>query len=162
MVTIKELSESIGVSKVAITKWLERNGKKGYLEKVGNKYYIPDDIEASVRVYFADREPKKAEKRDSAPISENTLTEEIIALLREQLEAKDREIDRLQTQVENLQSINADMVKAVRELNTLQAMQLAEPGTSEESIEESIKGADDAEGVTDQPRKRSFFSWFRR
>lgn len=162
MVTIKELSESIGVSKVAVTKWLERNGKKEYLEKVGNKYYIPDDIESSVRLYFADREPKKAEKRDSAPISENTLTEEIIGLLREQLEAKDREIDRLQTQVENLQSINADMVKAVRELNTLQAMQLAEPGTSEEPIKEDKDEPDLTETVSETPRKRSFFSWFRR
>lgn len=151
MVTIKQLAESLGVSKVAISKWLERNQKKECLEKVGNKYYVPSDIEASVRSYFADREPKRAEKDNSTIVSDNTLTEEIIALLREQLEAKDKEISRLQEQVDNL-------IKALREANTLhhQAMQqLTEP----EENEEPIKEGEDAEVVLDQ--KRSFWSRFK-
>ena len=146
MITIRELAADVGTSKVAITKLLERTDKKKYLEKVGNKYYVPSDIEAFVRSYFSDREPKKAEKDNSAPIGENTLTEEIIALLRDQLDAKDREIARLQEQVDNL-------IKALREANTLhhQAMQqLAEPVENEEPIE---KG-EDAEAVTEEPKKR--------
>ena len=151
MVTIKQLAESLGVSKVAISKWLERNQKKECLEKVGNKYYVPSDIEASVRSYFADREPKKAETDNSASVGDNTLTDEIISLLREQLDAKDKQISRLQEQVDNL-------IKALREANTLhhQAMQqLTEP----EENEEPIKEGEDAEVVLDQ--KRSFWSRFK-
>lgn len=132
MITIKELSESIGISKVGITKWIERNGYKDRLQKIGNKYVVPADVEQVIRANFAHREPKKAEPINPAPNSNNDVTSEIIALLREQLEAKDREIDRLHTQVENLQAINADMVKAVRELNTLQAMQLTDGTESEQ------------------------------
>lgn len=159
MVTIKELSESIGISKVGLNKWIERNGYKDRLEKVGNKYYVPSDIEASVRSYFADREPKTVEVEDHTVNEKTAITEEILALLREQLESKDREIERLHNQVENLQKINADMVKAVRELNTIQAMQLTdgserrnEPGETEDITEREPK--DQTQG---EPKKKSFW-----
>ena len=126
MVTIKELSESIGVSKVGITKWIERNGYKDRLQKIGNKYLIPADVEQAIRANFDDREPKREKTINTVTDAENTVTSEILALLREQLEVKDREIERLHKQVDDLQKINADMVKAVRELNTLQAMQLTD------------------------------------
>ena len=63
MVTIKELSESIGISKVGLNKWIERNGYKNRLEKVGNKYVIPADLERSIRSYFdrRDTEPDEFE-----------------------------------------------------------------------------------------------------
>lgn len=138
MITIKELSESINVSKVGITKWIERNGYKDRLQKQGNKYLIPEDIERVIRANFDHREPKAEKVSGNTPEPENTVTEEILALLREQLEAKDREIDRLHTQIENLQNINADMVKAVRELNTIQAMQLTDGAErSEDEVREN-------------------------
>lgn len=124
MITIKALAEDIGISKVAVTKWLERNGCKDSLQKVGNRYMIPLDIENDIRAYFAHKEPKQSKPMNNTLEAEKQLTSEILALLREQLEAKDREIERLHHQVEDLQHINADMVKAVRELNTIQAMQL--------------------------------------
>lgn len=126
MATIKELSESIGISKVGLNKWIERNGYKDRLEKIGNKYIIPADIEQVIRAKFDHREPKRVEVEDHTTNDKNDITSEILALLREQLEAKDREIERLHKQVDDLQKINADMVKAVRELNTIQAMQLTD------------------------------------
>lgn len=126
MVTIKELSDSIGISKVGITKWIERNGYKDRLQKIGNKYYIPAEVEQVVRANFDRRETKPKKVANDTRETENTVTSEIIALLREQLETKDREIERLHTQIENLQKINADTVKALRESNTLQALQLTD------------------------------------
>ena len=103
MATIKELSESIGISKRLI------------------------------RQNFAFREQKRAEVVQDNVETKTDITSEILALLREQLESKDREIERLHKQVDDLQKINADMVKAVRELNTLQAMQLTDGSERTES-----------------------------
>lgn len=131
MATIKELAESIGISKVGLTKWLERNGYKGRLEKVGNKYMVPADIEQAVRSYFDHRDTKPQKVVQNTNSTDKEITAEILALLREQLETKDREIERLHQQVDELQKINADMTKAVRELNTIQAMLLTD-GTRDE------------------------------
>lgn len=150
MATIKELSESIGISKVGLNKWIERNGYKDRLEKIGNKYIIPADIEQVIRANFDRREPKRVEAEDHTVNDKTDITSEILALLREQLEAKDREIERLHKQVDDLQKINADMVKAVRELNTIQAMQLTD-GT-ERSGREAVE---DQERTESEPREQS-------
>jgi len=126
MATIKELSESLGISKVGLLKWIERHGYKDRLEKDGNKYVVPADVEQVIRANFDRREQKREKPINNTVKAESDITSEILALLREQLEAKDREIERLHNQVENLQAINADVVKALREANTLQAMQLTD------------------------------------
>lgn len=159
MTTIKELAEELSVSKVAITKWLEKNIGLENLEKVGNKYVLSDNqTDAVKRAYTARRQPKRAEPINTASDTENALTAEIIALLRAELAEKDRMIDRLQTQVENLQSANADALKAIRELNTIQALQLSEPEKPEEPIETAEKRGD----LNEEPKKRSFLDWFKR
>ena len=165
MVTIKELSEELGVSKVGITKWLERNDLKDQLEKVGNKYMIPAEVENAIRAKFAHRENKPDKTMNGSSETENTVTEEIIALLRDQLEAKDREIDRLHTQVENLQALNADMTKAIREINTLQAMQITDGSerTTSEQRENAVSGREAVERSRDEAvRKKSIWKVFKR
>ena len=150
MITIRELSENIGISKVGITKWIERNGYKERLQKTGNKYLIPEDIEQAIRANFALRESKEDKAVHSTDEPQGDITSEIIALLREQLESKDREIERLHLQVENLQMINADMVKVVRELNTIQAMQLTD-GSEQQSGREAVE---DQERTSEEQRKK--------
>lgn len=165
MVTIKELSESIGVSKVGISKWIERNGYKERLEKDGNKFVIPADLEQVIRSNFAHRETKLIETSDNTSAKESNLTDEILALLREQLQAKDKEIERLHQQVDNLQKINADMVKAVRELNTIQAMQLTDGTTSEqrEPLHQSGREAvEKAHGSKEEAKRISLFQRIKR
>lgn len=169
MVTIKALSEELSVSKVGLTKWIERHGYKDRLQKQGNKYLIPADVEQVIRANFDRREQKHTETVNTIPAEEKTVTEEIIALLRDQLEAKDREIDRLHTQVENLQMINADMTKAIRELNTLQAMQITD-GTGREQVERTENEARENDTLSSEEvetipekdqRKKSFWGIFR-
>ena len=152
MATIKELSESIGISKVGLNKWIERNGYKDRLEKIGNKYVIPADVEQVIRANFDRREPKPQKVVQNNADADKDITSEILALLREQLETKDREIERLHKQVDDLQKINADMVKAVRELNTIQAMQLTDG--SEVSGRVAVE---DHEQTESEPRKKSLW-----
>lgn len=157
MATIKELSESIGISKVGLNKWIERNGYKDRLEKIGNKYIIPADIEQVIRANFDRREPKRVEVEDHTTNDKTDITSEILALLREQLEAKDREIERLHKQVDDLQKINADMVKAVRELNTIQAMQLTD-GSGREAVEDQERTeSEPREQSESEPRRKSLW-----
>ena len=166
MATIKELSESIGISKVGLTKWIERNGYKDRLEKIGNKYVIPADVEQVVRSYFDRRDTKPAKVVQNTTDAETDITSEILALLREQLETKDREIERLHQQVDDLQKINADMTKAVRELNTIQAMLLTDGSdrTRDELENEDHERTESEprERTPSEPRKKSFWDRFRR
>ncbi len=158
MATIKELSESIGISKVGLTKWIERNGYKDRLQKIGNKYIIPADVEQAIRAEFDRREPKPQKVAQNNVDAGNEITSEILALLREQLESKDKEIERLHKQVDDLQKINADMVKAVRELNTIQAMQLTDGTPSElreRTTDEPRANREPAESVQREDHERS-------
>ena len=157
--TIKELSDSIGVSKVGITKWIERNGYKDHLQKIGNKYIVPADVEQAIRANFDNREPKRGKTINSVSDAENTVTSEIIALLRDQLETKDREIERLHTQIENLQKINADTIKALRESNTLQAMQLTDG--SEHNGQDAVEDRHHPAGRSEDVARESLSLWGR-
>lgn len=165
MATIKELSESIGISKVGLTKWIERNGYKDRLEKIGNKYVIPADVEQVVRSYFDRRDTKPQKVVQTTVNAETEITSEILALLREQLEVKDREIERLHQQVDDLQKINADMTKALREVNTLQAMLLTDGSdrSGREAVEDQERTeSEPRERTPSEPRKKSFWDRFRR
>lgn len=158
MATIKELSDSIGISKVGLNKWIERNGYKDRLEKVGNKYVIPADVEQVVRSYFDRRDTKPQKVVQNTASADNDITSEILALLREQLETKDREIERLHQQVDDLQKINADMVKAVRELNTIQALQLTD---GSDRTRETPENEEQPDRTPIEPRKKSFWDRFK-
>lgn len=160
MATIKELSESIGISKVGLTKWIERNGYKDRLEKIGNKYVIPADVEQVVRSYFDRRDTKPQKVVQTTVNAETEITSEILSLLREQLEVKDREIERLHQQVDDLQKINADMTKALREVNTLQAMLLTDG--SDRTHEEPTNQERTESEPRVKPEKKSFWDRFRR
>ena len=165
MATIKELSESIGISKVGLTKWIERNGYKDRLEKIGNKYVIPADVEQVVRSYFDRRATKPQKVVQTTVNAETEITSEILALLREQLEVKDREIEMLHQQVDDLQKINADMTKALREVNTLQAMLLTDGSdrSGREAVEDQERTeSEPRERTPSEPRKKSFRDRFRR
>lgn len=166
MATIKELSESIGISKVGLNKWIERNGYKDRLQKIGNKYVIPADVEQVVRSYFDRRDTKPQKVVQNTDDAGKEITSEILALLREQLEVKDREIERLHQQVDDLQKINADMTKAVRELNTIQAMLLTDGSdrTRDELENEDHERTESEprERTPSEPRKKSFWDRFRR
>jgi len=159
MATIKELSESIGISKVGLTKWIERNGYKDRLQKIGNKYIIPADVEQVIRANFDRREPKPQKVVQNTNDTDTDVTSEILALLREQLETKDREIERLHKQVDDLQKINADMTKAVRELNTISAMLLTDGSdrTPEERQNHERTESEPREQSKVEPRKKSLW-----
>lgn len=99
MLTVKQLADEIGVSKVAINKKIERLGLKSKLTKDGNRYLLDDDIADQVRDAFKYRTEKTdQERQDRQHQEEPTETyTDIIQVLREQLAEKDKQIERLHT-----------------------------------------------------------------
>ena len=103
--TIKELAEELSVSKPAINNKLVELDLKDRLIKQGNKYVIPGEVADQVRQAFTKQKPKPAET-ESTPgddVLYQALKEQIeqltetIRILNNQLEEKDKQIERAQT-----------------------------------------------------------------
>lgn len=97
--TIVELANEIGISKQAITKQIKALGRFSDLEKVGNKYIVPDDVAEQIRQHY---EAKSANFRQSP-------TEKVseLAFLRDQIEKKDAQIAALQEALAAEQHLHA-------------------------------------------------------
>lgn len=146
--TIKQLAEDIGVSKVAVNKRIEELGLKDQLEKQGNKFLISEAVADKVRESFTDR------SRTEHKPAEN---ESVIQVLSDQLKQKDEQIASLMRQLELLQNQNSDLLKMQRESHYLLAKSMgadeSEPIESPESKEEVVK-----EEPTRRPeQKKGFF-----
>lgn len=97
--TITELANEIGVSKQAITKQIKALGRFSDLEKVGNKFIVPDDVVEQVRQR---NENKSATFRQSPTDKVSEL-----AFLKDQIEKKDAQIQALQEALEREQQLHA-------------------------------------------------------
>lgn len=101
--TIKELAEELSVSKPAINNKLIDLGLKDRLIKQGNKYVIPGEVADQVRQAFTKQKPKPADDNETSAELCQALREQIeqltetIRILNNQLEEKDKQIERAQT-----------------------------------------------------------------
>lgn len=113
MLTVKQLADEIGVSKVAVNKKIEALGLKSKLTQDGNRYLIGDDVADQVRQAFKYRTEQSTTNatKDEKTHGENgtasnkpgvyddviqALTDQL-AVLTEQLKEKDKQIERLHT-----------------------------------------------------------------
>lgn len=100
MLTIKDLAEEIGVSKVAINKKVEHLGIKDQLTKAGNRYLLSDEQADRIRCAFEYRKDKPtSDQGDQGDTQQDTPTNEamlkVIETLTAQLAEKDKQISRL-------------------------------------------------------------------
>lgn len=110
--TIKELADELGVSKVSVNKKLDALGLKDNLIKQGNRFLVSDEIADKVREAFGDtrREPKPKQEDDT-----------VIEILNEQLREKDKQIAELMNQLRTLQEQNGTLLQTVQQGNFLLA-----------------------------------------
>lgn len=153
MLTIKDLAEEIGVSKVAINKKVEHLGIKDQLTKAGNRYLLSDEQADLIRDAFKYRtETEKgtpADTKQDAPTTEAML--KVIETLTEQLAEKDKQISRLH-------DLLLEKERSTQQNNFL----LADKGgtTNAQEVESvSIEDEADLEPTTEQVENKSFFSW---
>ena len=121
METIKSLAEELGKSKTAISNKIKELGLDDKLTRQGNKWLIPDDKADLIRQGFTGI--KSDTKTD-------TVNADVLAVLKAQLEAKDK-------QIEELQRTNAELIKTLQQNNHLLLLAQGAPDPEHESPEES-------------------------
>lgn len=92
--TIKALSEELGVSKTAITKTIDKLGLRSRLQKEGNRYIVPDFVADQIRLHFAGEgeSDQPANNREPAGDPDRDM---IIELLRAEIDEKNQQIREL-------------------------------------------------------------------
>lgn len=109
MKTIKELSESLGISKVSIYKMMKKEEIKKHTFKQDNISVIDEIGENIIRAYY-NRERIAATDNilnESSGDKENKLNDDIMVILREQIKEKDSQINALLNIVANQQKVQA-------------------------------------------------------
>jgi len=109
MKTIKELSESIGISKVSIYKLLKRNDIKGHVFKKDNVSMIDETGEQLIKNYYSREQGESINDIVNDIINDDSQVKssDIISLLQEQLREKDGQINALLNIVTNQQKLQA-------------------------------------------------------
>ena len=101
MKTVRELADEIGVSKVAVVKKIERLNIKNDLIKKGNKLLIPDSVEYAVKVAFnysnTNKENNDEKENEYYHTQNDYVSQTLIEMLRTELEEKNKQIENLQT-----------------------------------------------------------------
>ena len=106
MKTILELSQEIGVSKVAINKKIQKLGLKNKLAKNGNMFLIDANQEKTIKQAFNYSDDNQGENQgnESYRINDNQVST-LINMLQGELEEKNRQIEQLQTIITQEQTL---------------------------------------------------------
>jgi len=99
MTTVKELSASIGVSKVSLYALLKKDEYRSYISKVDNITLIDDTGEALIRAYYSRERDASFKELGNDLQDENA---DILDFLKEQLREKDNQISALTSAVNTL------------------------------------------------------------
>lgn len=106
MKTILELSQEIGVSKVAINKKIQKLGLKNKLAKNGNMFLIDANQEKTIKQAFNYSDDNQTDNKgaESYRINDNQVST-LITMLQGELEEKNRQIESLQTIINQEQAL---------------------------------------------------------
>lgn len=143
MSTIKELSETCGVSEQAIRKWCARNQ---VAKDVAQRYIIDKTTETAILQHYGkDTRNQVAQPTETSCETSETM-KEIIEMLRKELEAKDKQIESLQ---HSLDRTTAALVSAQESIKAAQLLQ----ANSEQKLKMIEKPAEEAE----RPRRKHWW-----
>lgn len=103
MKTIREVAEEIGVSKVAVQKKIERLHIRNKMVMDGNRWLVPDEVEDIIIRAFnkSDNDNQTGYNRKE----NEDVTQTLIAMLQKELEEKNRQIEKLQTIINQEQTL---------------------------------------------------------
>lgn len=140
--TVKDLASELGISKVAVNKKIERLGLKDKLIKDGNRFVLPAEVADAVRASYKYKTKTRAGEEDTRTDKDATRGEDpgvyadIIQVLREQLEEKDRQIERLQMLMAQRENNYNNLLEA--KTTQQDAVTTTEPNevTTDEAIQE--------------------------
>ena len=109
MKTIRDLALEIGVSKVAVQKKIEKLNLKNDLIKRGNKLLIPDSVEYALKSAFNyandNKDDNESQENENNRVNYDNSLQTVIEVLRTELEEKNKQIDKLQTIINQEQQL---------------------------------------------------------
>ena len=136
MKTIKQIADELGVSKTAVRKKIENLGLSEKVQTNGNRIEVDERQERLIKLAFSQKETKTTNANEVSEKSETLrLLSSMVSTLQEQLQEKDRQIERLQTELENAQ-------KSVNQAQQLHAM-----------TEQKLLLIEDRQEQEEQPKK---------
>nr|CRY97016.1 hypothetical protein [uncultured prokaryote] len=136
MKTIKQIADELGVSKTAVRKKIENLGLSEKVQTNGNRIEVDERQERLIKLAFSQKETKTINANEVSEKSETLrLLSSMVSTLQEQLQEKDRQIERLQTELENAQ-------KSVNQAQQLHAM-----------TEQKLLLIEDKQEQEEQPKK---------
>ncbi len=152
--TIKQIADEIGVSKTAVRKQIANLGLQSSLRKTGNQFAITSQQETLILQAFSEKTQTKTENQpETKSETENQVSvlvsvlESTINTLREQLIAKDEQIEQLNFRIADLTSALLESQKATQAAQqTAQAAQALHAGTMQARLSDGSE------------RKRGFFA----
>lgn len=136
MKTIKQIADELGVSKQAVFKKIDNLGLRSRLKKNANQFTVDEETETLILQGFSNVERQRINV-NKIKTSEQEV-DDIIAILKEQLAVKDRQIEQLTAALENTTA-------------SLRAAQALHAGT----IQQQLEAGDQQKEVVEpeQPRR---------
>jgi len=109
MKTIKELSDAVGISRVSIYKMLKRDDIKGHVFKKDNVTVVNEIGENIIRAHYSQECVEAVDMvfNELNNETDDSLNDDLMAVLREQLREKDNQINSLLNIVANQQRVQA-------------------------------------------------------
>lgn len=145
--TIKEIADTVGVSKTAVRKKIEKLGLQTKLLKNGNKITIDEGTAKQVIMAF-DKQTENETQTRFANQNENELSK-VIEILQAELESKNKQLASKDRQIE-------DLTRALENTTaSLQAEQALHAGTMQKQLssgEEQEQAEDQEKTKTDKKR----------
>ena len=121
MKTIKQIADELGVSKTAVRKKIENLGLQSSLRKNGNQFAIDKIQQKLIKQAFSgnETETKNANQSQTENHEVSDLVSVLhttISVLKAELEAKDRQIEKLQMLLDQEQQLHALTAQQIKEL----------------------------------------------
>ena len=153
MKTIAEIAEELGVTPQTIRNEIERQSLRSFCQKSGRSFCIDEEGERRIKSAIVDRKQNKSKTKfgvvDAKPLQND---DTLLLLLREELTAKNAQIEELQRQRREQEERHAREIAALTAAlenvsASLKAAQALHAGTLQERLE--AKQAVTEEGVTE-------------
>lgn len=100
MKTVKQIAGEIGVSKQAIFKKIDNLGLRQRLSKVNNQWLIDESVENTIKSVFS-----ATNKTPTGLQTDSQLVDGLVAMLRNELEVKNKQIDELNNRLAESQRL---------------------------------------------------------
>lgn len=154
MKTIAQIAEELGVTPQTIRNEIERQSLRSFCQKSGRSFCIDEEGERRIKSAIVDRKQNKSKTKFGVDFAKPLQKEEgtLLLVLREELAAKNAQIEELQRQRSEQEERHAREIAALTAAlenvsASLKAAQALHAGTLQERLE--AKQAVTEEGVTE-------------